>query len=188
MSRRTEWTIIAVMIAAMLVAGFISLNSILSPAPRLDLAPAEENRIVHPLGFSLVCPENYEAEIGTSERFGLDQIIMRPAWGRDRYTPIIFARQLSEPPEGLAAMPRERFRGHQIPVRTGPSGKYEHWVALLNRGGEWYEVGVAIPQGARGDEPMPTAGWRRYLETFKVEARKNDDIGSSTRPTTEPSR
>lgn len=186
MSRRTEWTIVAVIAVAILIGAWLYLNSILSPAPRLDLAPAEENRIVHPLGFSLVCPENYVAEIGTSDSFGVDQIIMHPAWGRDRYVPFMFARQLPQPPEGYETMPRERFGTERVPVRTGPSGKYKHWVALLRRGGNWYEVGVAIPQGARGGEPMPTKGWRRYLETFRVEERDNGD--GSTRPTTQANR
>ena len=142
---------------------------VLTPPPAVNVAPAEENRAVHPAGFSIILPANTDAELMTEELDGVDQISMRHRRGRSRYVSIFYARRTREPPRRYDPQSLVNFKGASVPGWSGPSGEYYAWSVYLNRDGNWFEIGLYLPGPDLDPALMPPDRWRRYLETFRIE-------------------
>lgn len=171
MTRRKRWAIYGGIYCVLLVAGVIFLETITSPYPEVLQPPAEANRVAHPAGFSIIKPGRTRAILESASSFGIDQIAILPDGGRSRYTPGLYARRFSEAPD-LPRLEREgfqagSFQGQAALVYRGPSGKYDAYRVMMNRGGEWYEVGLLIPGGDSSPASIPSPEWQRYLESFK---------------------
>src|SRR5437763_6444009 len=99
MTRRTRfWLLWCCVFCAVAVAGWIWLDSIVSPYPDVAHPPAEANRVVHPAGFSIIKPGRTRATVETAASAGDDQILILPDGGRSRYGPVLRVRRLREPP------------------------------------------------------------------------------------------
>jgi hypothetical protein len=170
MTRRKRWSIYAGIVCIIVVAQVIFLSLIVSPYPSVRQPPAETNRVVHPAGFSIVKPGRTRAIVATASSVGNDQISILPDGGRSRYTPGLYVRRLREAPD-LPQLEREgfqagTFQGQQALIYRGPSGTYDAYRVMANRGGEWYEVALLIPGGESPPASIPSPEWQRYLETL----------------------
>jgi hypothetical protein len=181
MTRRKRWSIYGGIVCVFVVAQVIFLSTITSPYPDVRQPPAEANRVVHPTGFSIVKPGRTRAIVTSASSVSIDQITILPEGGRSRYTPGLYASRLREAPD-LSRLEREgfqagSFQGQAALVYRGPSGKYDAYRVMMNRGGEWYEVALLIPGGDSAPASIPSPEWQRYLETFMPAA-----TPSTTRP------
>ena len=170
MTRHKRWFTYGGVICVIVVAQFIFLSRIISPYPDVRQLPPEANRVVHPTGFSIVKPGRTRAIVLTISTVGRDQISILPDGGRSRYTPGLYVSRLHEPPDHLR-LEREgfqpgTFQGQQALVYRGPSGEYDAYRVMTNRGREWYEIALLIPGGGSDPASIPSPQWQRYLETF----------------------
>jgi hypothetical protein len=170
MTRRKRWSIYGGIICAIVVAQVIFLSNVISPLPDVQQPPAEANRVVHPAGFSIVKPGRTHAIVETASSVSDDSINILPDVGGSRYSPVLNVRRLRDPPD-LSRLERDgfqagTFQGQQVIVYSGPSGTYDAYRVMTNRGGEWYEVALLIPNGDSAPASIPSPEWQRYLETF----------------------
>lgn len=170
MTRHKRWSIYGGIVCVIVAAQVIFISTIVSPYPAVGEPPAEADRVVHPTGFSIVKPGRTRAIVQTASSIGDDAINILPDGGRSRYTPMLNVRRLCEPPD-LSRLDRDgyqaaTFQGQPAFVYRGPSGKYDAYRVMTNRGGEWYEVALLIPGGESAPASIPSPEWQRYLETF----------------------
>lgn len=182
MTRRKQWFIYSVIFCVIVIAGVIFLETIISPYPNVEQPPAEANRVVHPTGFSIVKPGRTRALVTSDSSVSIDQITILPDGGLSRYTPGLYASRLREAPD-LSRLAREgfqagSFQGSAALVYRGPSGKYDAYRVVMNRGGEWYEVALLIPGGDSAPASIPSPEWQRYLETFSPAATPTTTVPS----------
>ena len=171
MTRRKRWSIYGGIVCVIVIAQLIFLSTIISPYPDVRQPPAEADRVVHPTGFSIVKPGRTRAIVTSASPVSIDQITILPDGGRSRYTPGLYASRLREAPD-LSRLEREWFQAGSFQeqaalVYRGPSGKYDAYRVMMDRGGDWYEVALLIPGGDSSPASIPSTEWRQYLETFK---------------------
>jgi hypothetical protein len=170
MTRRKRWLIYGGIVCVIAAAQAIFLSTIISPYPDVRQPPADANRVVHPVGFSIVKPGRTRAIVAQASSLGDDQITILPDGGRSRYTPVLSVRRLREPPD-RSRLERDGFQSGTFQeqdafVYKGPSGKYDAYRVTTNRGGAWYEVALLIPGGDSPAGSVPSPEWQRYLDTF----------------------
>lgn len=172
MTRRKRWLIHGGIVCVIAAAGAVVLSIIAptSPYPDVRQPPAEVNRVVHPLGFSIVKPGRTRAIVARASSVGDDQIAILPDGGRSRYHPALSVRRLRKPPDH-SRLEREGFQSgafqeHNAFIYNGPSGKYHAYRVVTNRAGEWYEIALLVPGVYSPEESVPSPQWQRYLETF----------------------
>jgi hypothetical protein len=158
----------------MQIEGIVFLLPAISPAPRIDIPPQEENRVRHPHGFSIIRPGRTKAS------FSEDGIGIVPDGGRSRYTESLVVHRLAGEPD-RQRLEREglrpgTFQDRDAFIRIGPSGRYDTWRAIINRGGWWYEIYLMTPASMElwQEEPTvptppPSPEWMAYLNTLRVD-------------------
>ncbi|HEV2296779.1 MAG TPA: hypothetical protein VGR35_23255 [Tepidisphaeraceae bacterium] len=95
-------------------------------------------------------------------------ITILPDGGRSRYSEALSVRVLSQPPDFSQrqwdGFQPGTFQNQEAFVRTGSSGKYDNYSVVTRRGGVWYEISLAIPEGSTA--PIPSPEWQQYINTF----------------------
>jgi hypothetical protein len=138
----------------------------ISPRPDVGRLPREGDRVVHPVGFSIVRPGNMKADV----REGA--LVFRVDGGRARLAPGMMVRRLDGKEDGMGfreyRLVEGAFQGRSALVSSGESGKYDAWMVRFERDGVWYEVSLHLPGPGRKAGEMPPVNWRIYLETFRV--------------------
>lgn len=132
--------------------------------------PTEENRVHHPLGFSMICPENWKSmSMGEMGRYD-GSITLLPE-GKRRYSGGMYVQLLKEPPENLNQLPTIEFQGKPARLRvslshdTGweppPRSSFE---LILERNGRWFSIVYGIFAEL---DAIPETVWP-YLESFEA--------------------
>lgn len=167
MTRVKRWCLYGVLLIVWSALVVYVLFTVISPDPNVSQPPNEVNRVRHPDGYSIIRPGRTRAIVSE------DGINISPDGGRSRYTPVFGVGRFPEFPDP-AWLQRNEFRsgtfqGHPAFVRNGPSGEYDAYRVITNRGGKWYEITLLIPQDYYGESvTMPSAEWQRYLDTFEA--------------------
>lgn len=139
------------------------------------------NRVVHPFGYSLVKPANFEVNIGKGHnRAGDNMVIYDPLHSKP--APSLAAQSIEGEPDWeqigkRGFKPGGKYKGHDAWIMTGPTGRgraatWNH-RAVVKFGDKWFEIGVADP----GYFDIDKSGWRPYFESFEYNA-------PATQPTT----
>ena len=172
------------MLAAVAVVVLMWFTQLPSHRPWIPQEPPrEEWRVVHPNGFSIICPPGWSVRIVTNPPIffwhkddavrlrSIDSISLRTRAKRVRFAPSILVADLWESaPINLWAYPETVFLNMKAYERSEQfSGdKYRTCELLLTNQGRWYQILYYTPTYLRN--PSTTnlpAMFLRYLKSFK---------------------
>jgi hypothetical protein len=137
--------------------------------PRGLPPPNEKDRTMHPAGYSIIVPAEWEARVDetTADAIAKDRLHLRPI--REGYNqPEILVTRLRRPPDAAQLKLQEQFHDGEFQstpalIHDRPVKKYWVYKAVFPRGGEWFEVSVALADY----ENVPRSGWYPYLTSFR---------------------
>jgi hypothetical protein len=154
--------------------------------PRGLPPPDERNRTMHPAGYSIIMPPEWEPRIDTKsmDAVGKDRLHLRPI--RSGYwQPEITVVRLRNPVDEKALKEQQQFKdgdfqGAHALIFDRAMKKYWVYKAVFPRGGEWFEVSVSLSDW----EDVPRSSWYPYLSSFVYPDPKY--VAPSTGPTSRP--
>jgi len=137
-----------------------------------DTPPAEENRVYHPFGFSIVAPPNWNAHVGGAET---GAISMYPGGAIPRrYSASLSVSLLESRPEYIREYAPVTFQGQPAFEDTSSQsdGGFENpghfsYRVVLHRDGDWYAIRFHVFKDV-GKVPAEIAP---YLASFRTHQR-----------------
>jgi hypothetical protein len=177
--RRIEFLVIAVCVLLVPIICiswlFITSENFGKPLGRdlPDEPPVEANRVVHPQGFSLVYPPNWDVSVSDVVDNSINGY-PRSLLPR-RHSGVIYVERIEKKmPGGLSDRRLIKFQGRtayeQISLERGDWERppYFGYNIIFYRNGDWYRIVYTIWQ----DRATLPAMILRYLETFRIESPK----------------
>jgi hypothetical protein len=166
---KAEITVVVVVVALLLYA-MIDIGLFYGPWPWQS--PREQDRVVHPSGFSIIKPRGWKERIGVRHDPVLpyDYISLYPD-SKARITPFYSVQRLVTAPDAErmkkdGAYALVKFQGIDALGREAVSGKYWRVERIFEQNGNWYAISLMLPAG-EGDEIKVHQSWWEYLESFK---------------------
>ncbi len=169
-----------VLAIVLIVAGFVIYVRV---ATRIA-APAERNRVTHIVGgYSIVRPDDWEAKTvyASGDRKYKDILEIRPKTGKGGANePRIFIGRFRDAPDLQEIRNRDQpagkgFNNYDAEIFTGFYRRESFWRAIINHGGEWYELVLWLPDRA----DVNTSDLMPYVKTFRA-----PDVPPTTMPGT----
>ena len=149
--------------------------------------PVESRRVVHPEGFSIVEPPDWEHFLTFDDGKQSDAVRIVPKKAVGNIGTIQITKvNVPVTPEGIAKKHYQRiaFQGQTAYTLTTESQfTRDHTrTFLFQRNGVWYDLLVRRPQV----EPIETGVWMAYAESFRVEPAHASPttVPATTSPTT----
>jgi hypothetical protein len=149
--------------------------------------PREADRVRHPVGYSIVKPRGWIEKIQTKpSESARDALNLEP----DKWlglAPTMYVKRLLWPPDQKKLLETGYvtgdFQGRQALLSQQKKPKRIIRTAILQVGGDWYELGVNLPglEGARVDDC-----WA-YPLTFQPAPPSSSATQATTQPATAPS-
>jgi len=160
-----------VLVAALFLYAVFDIGLFYSPWPWQS--PREQDRAVHPSGFSIIKPWGWVERIHVRrDPVPPDDSINLLPNSKTRITPSYHVRRLTSSPD-TERMKKDggyslvKFQGKDAIGREAVSGQY--WVVerFFERNGSWYSVTLLLPD-EEGSEIKVSAIWWSYLESFRT--------------------
>jgi hypothetical protein len=132
--------------------------------------PQEDRRIIHPAGFSVVCPPGWVVKIVKRDVGLNDWISLRGGPRSTRFAPELYVGTFNGPPIYLSNYQETVFLGDKAYERTdlaAGNGEYFTYELFLANRSQWYKICYQIPSSSQNplylkvpEKMMP------YLESF----------------------
>ncbi|MGH7179256.1 MAG: hypothetical protein ACREJC_17900 [Tepidisphaeraceae bacterium] len=137
---------------------------------RFDQAPREANRVHNPLGYSIIKPKDWSANITTkTERADITDAITLDPEHWIGVAPTMWIWRLPAPPDAHALKGPDGFidgvfQGLPALVYQRKPKRFLIRRVIFERNGSWFEIGISLPglEGVRLDD------WWRYAESFQI--------------------
>lgn len=147
--------------------------------------PDEANRQSHPAGYSVVVPPGYVVHVDRVGNPTKADSIAAEDPNYSSFAPRFQVDRFREPPDLQRLMEERRFKpgatflGRDAYVFDGPRGPLWHHRIVFEAAGQWFEIGVALPDY----HDVPNDRWYEYFKSFRYEPPSGAD---RPRPTTSP--
>jgi hypothetical protein len=159
----------AVIVAALFLYAVFDIGLFYGPWPWQS--PREQDRIVHPLGFSIIKPQGWRERIYVRhDPVPYEDAIRLNPNSKARLTPFYTVRRLVTSPDfeklktELGYRP-VKFQGRDALGHEGVSGKFWSVGRIFERQGNWYWITLLLPD-EEGKELKVHPDWWAYLESF----------------------
>jgi hypothetical protein len=162
---------VAVIVVTLFICAAIDMGLFYGPWPWQS--PREQDRVVHPSGFSIIKPQGWKERISVRHDPvpECDSINLQPN-SKARITPFYSVRQLATAPN-IERMKNDggytivKFQGRDALGHEAVSGKY--WIVerFLERKSRWYSITLLLPDEEGSEITVPVLWWS-YLESFKT--------------------
>src|SRR5205814_2387036 len=151
--------------------------------PRGLPPPQEKDRTIHPAGYSIIVPPEFEAilGVGAGDNVTKDQIQIRPIKPRMWEPGMRIARLRQAPLADVlkrGGYKDSTFLGEPALESDGPLKHYWVHSIIFQRNGEWFQIDLSLPDFFK----YSTSSWRPYVESFRYP--DSNWTKPATRPTT----
>jgi len=184
--RQAPWRgwLVGTALGVALIAGLVAVTSKVC-YPRPKPPPKESNRVVHPSGFSIITPEDWDHQIGTAgkpikaefpaAKHRNDNILIFPKSKVKLCQHLIVQKVDSasemKQEEQVVAKP-DWLRLPSSRVQEKQCGKYFVWSASMSGetdNGPHYTLDLWLPNAPPGGHDCVPEYWRPFINTFRVE-------------------